>query len=97
MTNLHRGQRVVCIDDSGFVISGYGFEEMPVAGREYTVRDVTAVRGEPAIRVEEIVNDVLAYKDGPHMKPYDWEQAFASWRFRPLVEGEHKRELEEVV
>lgn len=94
---FHKGQSVICIDDSEFGVTGYGFEEMPVAGRTYTVRDVTAVRGTPAIRVEEIRNDVLAYKDGPHQTPYDWEQAFAAWRFRPLVEGEHKREVEEVV
>lgn len=97
MTNLHRGQKVVCIDDEDFILSGYGDEQYPVAGQTYTVRDVTAVRSVPAIRVEEIVNDILEYKDGPRMTPYAWEQAFAARRFRPLVSGERLLEIEGVV
>lgn len=93
---FHRGQTVVCLDASNWAVSGYGDEIYPEQDGIYTVRDVVSVRGEPALLLEEIRNDRLPYKDGPFMRPYAWEQAFAARRFRPVVAGERKRELEAV-
>jgi hypothetical protein len=52
------GQKVVCINDSGFSHQ-YG-EQVPVLGRSYTVRAVVG----PCIRLREIVNVPQRYAGG---------------------------------
>ncbi|KAF0122036.1 MAG: Uncharacterized protein FD152_3674 [Xanthobacteraceae bacterium] len=91
---FHRGQKVACLDASNWNVSGYGDEIYPDQDGVYTVRDVVSRGGVPALLLEEIRNDRLPYSvDG---KIEDTEQAFAARRFKPVVAGEHKRELEAV-
>lgn len=52
------GQRVTCIDASGFV-STYG-EKFPIRGQTYTVRSIVG----QCIRLKEIVNKPAQYKEG---------------------------------
>jgi hypothetical protein len=44
--------------------------------------------------LHEIKNDRLPYRVGAQI--VDFEKPFASWRFRPLVEGEKLKEMEAV-
>lgn len=71
------GEKVVCVRLGG---RGYGCEVKPVVGGVYTVRELISLNGEAQIRLVEIVNDVLHYKEGRI------EAAWAAYRFRPLVE-----------
>jgi len=88
------GDKVACLDASTWKISGYGDEIYPDQDGIYTVRDVVSRGGVPALLLEEIRNDRLPYSvDG---KIEDTEQAFAARRFKPVVAGQHKRELEAV-
>jgi hypothetical protein len=64
------GQKVVCINSSGFA-RPYG-EQVPVLGRSYTVRGVVG----PCIRLREIVNVPQRYATGT------MECLFAATRFR---------------
>ena len=91
---FHRGQRVCCMDASNWAVSGYGDEIYPEQDGIYTVRDIVSRGGVAALLLEEIRNDRLPYTvDG---KIEDTEQAFAARRFKPVVAGERKRELEAV-
>ncbi len=78
---FHRGQKVVCIDESGWN-DRRGLWNYPVKGSVYTVRELTVWwDGMPGIRVEEITNEVGWSSCGRmHCEPM-----FAAHRFRPLV------------
>lgn len=76
MTNFVVGQRVCCVDDSRHPHCS----AMPVQGRAYTIRALPRTsRGMVGIYLEEITNPIYPYADG------DFEPAFRSNRFRPLV------------
>ena len=93
---LIRGQKVACIDSSNFDIRGYGDEQYPTQGEVYTVRDIVSDHfGADGVLLKEIRNDRLPYMVGG--KAVDFEKPFAAWRFKPLVEGDLTREVEEVV
>jgi len=63
------GMKVVCVDDDGQACSS---GDRPVRlGAIYTVRDAFDFFGEPAVRLEEIMN------------PRD--RAYHAYRFRPIV------------
>lgn len=92
---LHRGQSVTCISTAELGTLGYGDEVYPTQGETYTIRDIVVDHfGAEGVLLKEICNDRLPYRVGD--KIVDFEKSFASWRFRPLVEGEHRREVEEV-
>ena len=94
---LHRGQRVTCISTDRLGILGYGDENVSVqVGETYTIRDIVVDHfGEEGVLLKEIRNDRLPYRHGDGI--VDFEKCFAAWRFRPLVSGEQKREVEEAV
>lgn len=93
---LTKGQRVTCISTAELGMLGYGDEVYPTQGETYTIRDIVVDHfGAEGVLLKEIRNDRLPYRVGD--KIVDCEKSFASWRFRPLVEGETKREIEEVV
>lgn len=87
------GDKVICIDDT--FPSGVGLQGIR-AGEEYTVRSIGhyahaidgAYRG---VRLEEVVRgeDPAGYCEP--------DLPFRASRFRPVVSGASKRELEEVV
>jgi len=92
---LHKGQRVQCVDTAELGMLGYGDETYPTQGETYTIRDIVVDHfGAEGVLLHEIRNDRLPYRVGD--KIVDFEKCFASWRFRPLVEGETRRELEAV-
>lgn len=74
------GARCKCIDASWSSIAFFDDDRLPVEGGEYTVRDVTLPDDKTVcIRLEEIVNPMRLYRDGPS------EARFAAWHFRPLA------------
>lgn len=58
MATFKVGQKVTCVNDRGFVRS-YS-EQVPVLGRNYTVRAVVG----PCVRLTEIVNPAHDYATG---------------------------------
>lgn len=78
------GDKVQCVDDA--IIHGYpGKEIRPCAGMVYTIREIivdyparSGAEFCPFIRLAEIVNSVLIYREGP------CEAAFSFRRFRPV-------------
>lgn len=89
------GQPVTCISTDNLGMLGYGDEVYPVLGNTYTVRDVVVDHfGAEGLLLMEIKNDRLPYRVGD--KIVDFEKPFASWRFRPLVSDESKKEMEAV-
>ena len=88
-------QPVAFVDDTNLGTLGYGDEVYPTLGSTYTVRDVVIDHfGAEGLLLNEIRNDRLPYRVGSQI--VDFEKPFASWRFRPLVEGEKVREMEAV-
>lgn len=88
-------QPVVCINTDNFGMLGYGDEVYPTLNETYTVRDVVLDHfGAEGLLLNEIKNDRLPYRVGDNI--VDFEKPFASWRFRPLVSGESKKEMEAV-
>lgn len=94
---FHRGQRVACISVAELGIAGYGDENLSIQeGQIYTIRDIVVDHfGDEGVLLEEIRNDRLPYRVGGEIR--DFEKCFAAWRFRPLVEGDVRREEEEKV
>lgn len=89
------GTRVTCISTETLGMLGYGDEVYPVLGNTYTVRDVVVDHfGTEGLLLKEIKNDRLPYRVGAEI--VDTEKSFASWRFRPLVDDEKKKEMEAV-
>jgi hypothetical protein len=89
------GTPVVCINTDNLGTLGYGDEVYPTLGETYTVRDVVVDHfGAEGLLLDEIRNDRLPYRVGAQI--VDFEKPFASWRFRPLVGGEKKKEMEAV-
>lgn len=89
------GTPVVCISTENLGTLGYGDEVYPTLNETYTVRDVVLDHfGAEGLLLAEIRNDRLPYRIGD--KIVDFEKPFASWRFRPLVSGEKKKETEAV-
>lgn len=94
---LQAGDRVVCINISGWRKRGYGDETLPVQGQTYTIREVFVIDGGvlvegqgiidlPMVRLVEIVNPVREYWPHGHDQPsMVVECGFAAHRFRPLV------------
>jgi hypothetical protein len=95
MTYHNPGDPVTFIDDTNLGMLGYGDEVYPTLGETYTVRDVVIDHfGVEGLLLMEIRNDRLPYRVGD--KIVDFEKPFASWRFRPVVRGESKKEMEAV-
>ena len=89
------GTKVACISTDNLGMLGYGDEMYPTLGETYTVRDVVVDHfGAEGLLLDEIRNDRLPYRVGD--KIVDTEKSFASWRFRPLVGGVKKKEMEAV-
>lgn len=89
------GDSVVFVDDTNLGTHGYGDEVYPKLGQTYTVRDVVLDHfGVEGLLLQEIHNDRLPYRVGAEV--VDTEKSFASWRFRPVVRGESKKEMETV-
>lgn len=91
-----KGQRVVCVDDRFPKWVVEFFNQLPVKGRTYTIRDVCLRRetlrgsesGTIALLLEELHNPPdPAHKGGE-------ELAFKSERFAPLEEIEVEEEAE---
>lgn len=96
MTIFHRGMKVACTNTDALGTLGYGDEQYPTQGTEYTVRDIVVDNfGTEGLLLKEIRNDRLPYQVGD--KIVDFEKCFASWRFQPLVSGERELEIEGVV
>lgn len=92
---LRKGQKVTCISTAELGMLGYGDEQYPTHGEIYTIRDIVVDHfGAEGVLLDEIRNDRLPYRVGD--KIVDFEKPFASWRFRPLVEGEQTKEMEAV-
>ena len=86
---------VTFIDDTNLGMLGYGDEVYPKLNQTYTVRDVVVDHfGAEGLLLAEIRNDRLPYRVGAEI--IDFEKPFASWRFRPLVSDESKKEMEAV-
>ena len=86
---------VIFIDDTNLGTLGYGDELYPKLGETYTVREeVIDHFGVEGLLLNEIRNDRLPYRVGAEI--IDFEKPFASWRFRPLVGGVKKKEMEAV-
>lgn len=89
------GQSVACISTDNLGTLGYGDEVYPTLGDVYTVRDVVVDHfGVEGLLLKEIRNDRLPYRVGAEV--VDFEKPFASWRFKPLIGGEKKKEVEAV-
>lgn len=89
MTNFHVGMRVRCVDDSGWE-AGRVLWNYPVAGHEYTVREI--INDEyPCLRLREITNR-NGVRCGTTMvsEPY-----FRASRFRP-VQYDTTKAVEEI-
>lgn len=86
---------VVCVSTDNLGTLGYGDELYPQLNQTYTVRDVVIDHfGTEGLLLKEIRNDRLPYRVGAEI--VDFEKPFASWRFRPIVGGVKKREMEAV-
>lgn len=89
------GQRVVCVDDKFPDGIGQIYDELPVEGEVYRIRDVVLginYKGEPGevcLYLEELNNPLS--KTPPHP-----ERGFNAERFRPLEEDEEEMEEEAV-
>ncbi|EKS29255.1 hypothetical protein [Afipia felis] len=95
MTYYNPGDPVVFVDDTNLGTLGYGDEVYPKIGQTYTVRDVVIDHfGVEGLLLQEIRNDRLPYRVGAEI--VDTEKSFASWRFKPVVRGESKKEMEAV-
>lgn len=89
------GQPVTCISTDNLGMLGYGDEVYPTLNATYTVRDIVVDHfGAEGLLLNEIKNDRLPYRVGAEI--VDFEKPFASWRFRPLVGGVKKKEMEAV-
>lgn len=85
MIQFHVGQKVVFVDEAGLTtrerkIALYGIKYPDVSGT-YIVREVLIWDGRPCIRLCEITNPKVLYENEGES-----EQAFAAWRFRPVIE-----------
>ena len=93
MVSFHPGTPVVCTNTDNLGMLGYGDEVYPTLNETYTVREeVLDHFGVAGLLLNEIRNDRLPYRVGSEI--IDFEKPFASWRFRPLVGGEKKKEME---
>lgn len=89
------GDTCVFVDATNLGTLGYGDEVYPQLNQTYTVRDVVLDHfGVEGLLLAEIRNDRLPYRVGAEI--VDYEKPFASWRFRPVVGGVKKREMEAV-
>lgn len=95
MTSFTTGTPVTCISTDNLGTLGYGDEVYPTLGDVYTVRDVVLDHfGVEGLLLQEIRNNRLPYRVGAEI--VDTEKSFASWRFKPVVRGESKKEMEAV-
>ena len=58
---LAPGDKVECVRQP---VGGYGCETVPVVGSVYTVREMTVADDGVGLRLVEIVNEQLLYRDG---------------------------------
>jgi hypothetical protein len=85
---MERGQRVVCIDDKfpKWVVEFY--EQLPVKGETYTIREVClrreTLKGSDAATVALLLEELQNPEDPTHVEKE--ELAFRSERFAPLEE-----------
>lgn len=81
---FHVNQKVVCVETWNLNGEGHGHEIGPVKGVIYTIKEI-GVGLSPrcpdttAVRLIEIVNPAVAYREGVY------EPSFKATRFRPLV------------
>lgn len=88
-------QPVAFIDETNLGTLGYGDEVYPTLNETYTVHDVVLDHfGVEGLLLAEIRNDRLPYRVGAEI--VDTEKSFASWRFKPVVAEEGKKEMEAV-
>ena len=73
MTNFKVGQKVVCVDDSGFTLT----PNTPIKGRTYKIRGFyrNVLSNNVSIYLEEIVNGKIFYGTEP---------SFDQYRFRSI-------------
>lgn len=77
MWDPYSGRKVVCIQDEWYTLNG---EQVPVAGKVYTIREIGSTNGGIYIRLMEIVNAPRQYANGFA------ECAFDLDGFRPVDE-----------
>lgn len=80
---FHVGQKVVCVDVSGFGPFYANSDGMnyPVLGTVYAVREIAIFENEPHLLLCDLRNDSdWNCRDGQTREP-----GFEAWRFRPIV------------
>ena len=88
--SFKKGDKVICVDDSGRPESMKYFQQWPQYGEEYTIRDIfyTSPRKGYACLLEEIHNS-------PTFIPYlgrEEEPSFGLWRFEKVIGQVNKEE-----
>lgn len=87
--NFYVGQKVVCVDDQNYPPAAFKLSPaVPTKNSVYTIRDVLTARGEPLVRLEEIVCEKHDFVDVGFVECAWWAR-----RFRPLVERKTSIEL----
>jgi hypothetical protein len=91
-----KGQRVVCVDDRFPKWVVEFFNQLPVKGRTYTIRDVClrreTLRGSESGTIAVLLEELHNPPDPTHVGKE--ELAFKSERFAPLEEIEVEEEAE---
>ena len=83
MSNFKIGEKVVCVDSSGFIscfVERKYNVKYPLKNEIYTIRDIISQNGLIGLRFFEIINTPLGYNEGTNFG----EKAFNSTRFRKL-------------
>jgi hypothetical protein len=91
ITNMKRGQEVICIDDTFMPPQIELIPNRPVEGKMYTIRDVFTTRMGKALHLEEITNPNLDHPSGLGK----FEPSFSVDRFRRLVEEDVQISVEQ--
>ncbi len=91
-----KGQRVVCVDDRFPKWVVEFFNQLPVKGRTYTIRDVClrreTMRGSDSATIALLLEELVNPPDPTHKGSE--ELAFKSERFAPLEEISEEQEAE---
>ena len=77
MADWYVGQKVVCIDDSGWFVPRSVISGLPIKWRVYTIRSVIVRDGQIGFLLEE-------FHSKKDFRGDEW--GFAARRFRPVVE-----------
>jgi hypothetical protein len=91
-----KGQRVVCVDDRFPKWVVEFFNQLPIKGRTYTIRDVClrreTIRGSDSATIALLLEELHNPPDPTHKG--NEELAFKSERFAPLEEIAEEQEAE---